>query len=42
MEGLLADMPDVGFSGCHCYYATDVNKYYVRMATTGGFLSLDL
>ena len=39
MEGLLSNRPDAGFGGCNCYYATDVNKYYVRMATSGGFLS---
>ena len=39
MEGLLADRPDAGFGSCNCYYATNVNKYFIRMATTGGFLS---
>lgn len=39
MEGLYADIPDASWSSCSCYYATDLNKYYIRMATSGGFLS---
>ena len=39
MEGLYANIPDASWGNCKCYYATDLNKYYVRMATTGGFLS---
>lgn len=38
MEGTLANRPDAGY-GCVCYYATDVDKYYISTASTGGFLN---
>ena len=37
-SGLKADMPDAQFGNCSCYFATDENKYYVRMTSSGGFL----
>ena len=38
-EGLLANRPDAGYSGCRCYYATDQDKYYISTSSSGGFLT---
>ena len=39
MEGLYADIPDASWGSCNCYYATDTNKYYIRMSSSGGYLT---
>lgn len=38
MEGTYANMPQAG-NGCNCYYATDLDKYYISKANSGGFSS---
>ena len=37
-EGLLEDRPDARTGGCRCYYATDVDKYYIRTSGSGGLI----
>lgn len=38
IEGTYANRPEAGY-GCNCYYATDQNKYYISMSTSGGYMT---